>query len=120
MVPDPIICRYARVWFENGDNDTKKAILGCLGSNLIVKGQKLNVDLHPFFLSVLESRDLVESEVASARTSENIDIKRQNGTFVPSRPELLRSLDAFRTRAWIEAVKELVYVPPLASFVPAG
>ena len=62
--------RYARIWFEHGDNDTKKAILGCLGSNLILKDQKLNVGLHPFFLSVFQSRDKVEAELVSARTSE--------------------------------------------------
>jgi len=81
--------RYARIWFERGDEETKKAILGCLGSNLIVKDQKLNVYLHPFFLSVLESKEKVEAQVASARTSESPYVERQKGTFVPSCPDLL-------------------------------
>ena len=89
--------RYARSWFEHGDNDTKKAILGCLGSNLIIKDQKLNVDLHPFFLSVLENREKVEAELVSARTSENAATKRQKGTSVPSCPSLFRGLCQVRT-----------------------
>src|SRR5690606_33461106 len=44
--------RYARIWFEKGDNATKRSILACLGSNLVLKDQKINVELHPFFLSI--------------------------------------------------------------------
>jgi len=81
---------YARVWFEKGDNATKRSILGCLGSNLVLKDKKINVQLHPFFLSVLENKKSLSVEDASARTSEKLYPKRQKGTFVPSRPTGLR------------------------------
>lgn len=77
---------YARVWFEKGDKTTKRPILACLGSNLVLKDQKINVELHPFFLSIFENKKSLVLEDASARTSEKPMSKRQKGTFVPSRP----------------------------------
>lgn len=37
---------YAQLLFENGDDETKRAILSALGSNLYISDQKLIVDLH--------------------------------------------------------------------------
>jgi len=81
---------YARAWFENGDNATKRSILACLGSNLVLKDQKINVQLHPFFLSIFENKKSLTSTGVPARTSENPDTERQKGTFVPSRHTWLR------------------------------
>ena len=82
--------RYARSWFEQGNNDTKKSILNCLGSNLIIKDQKLNVLLHPFFLSIFEEKDKVEANFASARTSKNLLSERQKVNLDPKYKSLLR------------------------------
>lgn len=82
--------QYARIWFENGNNETKKAILSCLGSNLIIKDQKLNVQLHPFFLSIYENKEKVEKEIASARTSKNPLPEKQKVDLDPSSKTLLR------------------------------
>ncbi len=81
---------YARVWFEQGDNATKRSILACLGSNLVLKDQKINVQLHPFFLSIFENKKSLASEDVSARTSKNVGVERQKDTLVPSRPIGLR------------------------------
>lgn len=88
---------YACVWFERGDSATKRSILACLGSNLVLKDQKINMELHPFFLSIVENKKKLELEEASARTSESGSPKRQKGTFVPSRPIMLRMLNEVRT-----------------------
>ena len=82
--------RYARVWFENGDNATKRSILACLGSNLVLKDQKINVQLHPFFLSIFENKKSLALADASARTSEKLSIKRQKDAFASSRHTWLR------------------------------
>lgn len=42
--------RYAKIWFEKGDNIIKRYILACLCSHLILKDQRINVLLHPFFI----------------------------------------------------------------------
>lgn len=104
--------RYARVWFEKGDNSTKRSILACLGSNLVLKDQKINVELHPFFLSILENKEMLVAEETRARTSKSPYTKRQKGTFVPSRPTGLRQLDAFRTLNWRAIESELQICVP--------
>lgn len=88
---------YARIWFEKGDKKTKRAILACLGSNLVLKDQKININLHPFFLSILENKKSLISEDSRDRTSESGSPKRRKGTFVPSRPTGLAWWSFFRT-----------------------
>jgi site-specific DNA recombinase len=81
--------RYARTWFENGSDDTRRAILSCLGSNLVLKDQKLHVGLHPVFLSVIEHREKVETELAQVRTSESPLFEGRKGITDPKNPALL-------------------------------
>lgn len=76
---------YARYWFEHGDNTTKRSILGCLGSNLVLKDQKINVQLHPFFLNILENKKSLVSADRYARTTKNIATERQKDAFASSR-----------------------------------
>lgn len=85
---------YARTWFERGDKTTKRSILACLGSNLVLKDGKINVDLHPFFSSIFENKDSLIAEDVSARTSENGPTITRKGTHVPFRPTGLRSQDS--------------------------
>jgi len=46
--------RYAQIWFDNGDLDTKRAILACLGSNLSIKDKTLTISLKKPFKMILE------------------------------------------------------------------
>ncbi len=85
---------YARVWFQKGDVDAKRAILACLSSNLIIEDGKVRIQLRPTFEAISESISQVGLIGASARTSQNVDIQRQNDTFVPLSPSLLRSQDS--------------------------
>jgi len=47
--------RYASLWFLNGDLETKRAIFACLGSDFILKDQKLNIQLHKPFKFIFEN-----------------------------------------------------------------
>lgn len=82
--------RYARIWFEKGDDKTRRAILACLGSNLLLKDRKINIELHPVFNSIVIHKEEVESELESARTSKNPYDKRKTDTFVSVCPTGLR------------------------------
>ncbi len=74
---------YARTWYEKGDNKTKRAILGCLGYNLVLKDRKLNLDIHPFYLSILENKKALGEENFSDRTSENPEPEMVTNTSDP-------------------------------------
>lgn len=65
--------RYARVWFARGDMDVKRAIFACLGSNLIVKDQKVAITLRPVFKTIFEMLPKVESEIAHIRTYQELE-----------------------------------------------
>jgi len=80
--------RYARYWFENGDKSTRRAILACLGSNLVLKDRKINVKLNPIFNSIVINKEKIEAELESVRTSENPYGERQTDTFVPVCPTM--------------------------------
>jgi len=59
--------RYARIWFAKGDLDTKRAIFACLGSNLLLKDQKVSIQLKKPFSFIFEGlpqakRELVRLE----------------------------------------------------------
>jgi len=69
---------YAHIWFEKGDEKTKRAILACLGSNLTLKGKKVFVNYHSFIKTIIKSRQAVEAELEHARTSNVSSNKRQN------------------------------------------
>ena len=69
--------RYAQMWFAKGDMDTKRAIFAALGSHLIIKDQKINVELHPIFQTIFENREKAEKEISKIRTSKNASNKQQ-------------------------------------------
>lgn len=71
---------YAHIWFEKGDEKTKRAILSCLGSNLTLKGKKVFVNYHSFVKTLIKSRQAVEDELEKVRTSKVSSNKRQNPT----------------------------------------
>ena len=60
--------RYARTWFIRGDMDVKRAIFACLGSNLIIKDQKIAITLRLVFKTIFETIPQVEREIANIRT----------------------------------------------------
>lgn len=60
---------YARKWFEVGKPMTKREIFSSLGSNLILKGQKVSVELDFPFEIIRKKRKAVEREITQVRTS---------------------------------------------------
>jgi hypothetical protein len=100
-------CTYAQYHFNNGDLQKKRTIFGTIGSNLILKDQKLNIDrLHPYLL--------IENEVRALRTlyvglepEKNGSTKRKEAAFAASIPNWLPSLDKFRTLEWAQVDKEI-------------
>ena len=86
--------RYAKVWFAKGDLQTKKTILACLGSNLVLKDQKLNIELRKSFVPLFESVKVAEKELAAVRTSEVLDNKRQIAVVAANCPTLRRVEDS--------------------------
>ena len=55
--------RYARLWFAKGDLNTKKAIFACLGSNLLLKDQKVAVSLQKPFQFIFNNAKDAETEL---------------------------------------------------------
>jgi site-specific DNA recombinase len=67
--------RYARTWFEHGDLETKRAIFACLGSDLLLKDQKVHLALRKPFKIIFEGLPQAEREIAKLEpliTAENI------------------------------------------------
>jgi DNA invertase Pin-like site-specific DNA recombinase len=87
----------ARDRFAKGDHLTKKEILLAVGSNLVLKDKKLNIEAKkPFF--ILEAsivRGAEENE--DFEPEKNSPPKRLNGTSASSCPNLCASRDDFRT-----------------------
>lgn len=75
--------RYAHIWFERGDLETKREIFACIGSDFIIKSQKLNVQLRKPFRFIFENINKAEKELSSVRTSENGLYKGQSIFFDP-------------------------------------
>ena len=76
--------RYASIWFAKGDLETRRAIFACIGSDFIVKGRKLNVQLKKPFKFVFDGAEAVEKELLQVRTPENDGMKGQMVSIDPN------------------------------------
>jgi hypothetical protein len=74
---------YAHLWYENGDEKTKRAILACLGSNLTISDKKIQLSYSSFFLSLIKAREAIMQEIEHARTSKKPGHIRQKWHHVP-------------------------------------
>ena len=70
--------RYARVWFAQGNTETKRAVFACLGSNLTIKDKKVAVDLHPVFKTLFANIELAEAEISQVITQQSEVTKGEN------------------------------------------
>ena len=96
--------QHARYWFENGNLQTKRDILSSLGSNLLIKDQKLTLDLHKPFLTLKNSLPAVIIENRRLEPVKNGSNKRQTSTFHAGFPSLLAWVDSFRNYDWRKAL----------------
>ncbi len=85
---------YASVWFENGTDEERKAIMSCLGSNLTIKDKKVQVYLHPFLETFIQNKNAITTEMAKVRTSENSMNSRLIGQNDTQLSTVLRDLDS--------------------------
>jgi len=85
---------YASVWFENGTDEQRKAIMSCLGSNLTLHDGKFQVYLHPFFETFIQNKKALAVETAKVRTSENSMNSRLIGQNDPQLSTVLRVRDS--------------------------
>ena len=60
--------RYARMWFTQGDFETRRAIFNCLGSHLWLGDQKIKVEWRKVFNIIIESLPAAEAEIGAVRT----------------------------------------------------
>ena len=104
--------RYAQMWFAKGDMETRRAIFAALGSHLIVKDQKLNVELHPYFKIIFENLAQAEKELVAVRTSENVVNKRQIASILAKCPILRGVVDDVRT--YFETATTRFFIPSLS------
>jgi hypothetical protein len=73
--------RYARIWFKQGDKDTKRAIFACLGSHPYLGGQNVSIEWCKSFSLIFEKLPQAEKELPMVRTplkDQNPLIKKDN------------------------------------------
>ncbi len=78
--------RYARAWFANGDMDTKRAIFACLGSDFLLKDQKMALTLHKPFQALFEKRKAAEQELEGLEPANFGSIKGKSAVFATEFP----------------------------------
>lgn len=55
--------RYARVWFAEGDLDTRRAIFACLGSDFLLEDRKVRITLQKPFKFIFDGLQEAENEI---------------------------------------------------------
>ena len=85
---------YASIWFEKGNNEDRKAILSCLGSNLVIKDKKLSISYHPFIKTFIENKEGQEDKISMVRTTENPMNTTKNRVLDPVSPTWLPGWDS--------------------------
>lgn len=78
--------RYARTWFMHGDIDTKRAIFACLGSDLLLKDQKVALTLHKPFQIIFERKNSIEQELARLEPLKFCSMKQKSSVFAADFP----------------------------------
>lgn len=77
---------YAKEWFEHGDLDTKRAIFACLGSEFLLKDQKVAVTLQKPFQIIFERKDAAEKELERLEPLDWGSIKGKSAVFADEFP----------------------------------
>lgn len=80
--------RYARVWFARGDVETKRAIFSCLGSNFLLKDQKLALTMRKSFEFIFEGLPQAEQELERLEPVDWGSIKGKSEAFASEFPVL--------------------------------
>ena len=89
--------RDAKKEFETGDPNKQKQILSNLGSNLILKDQKLQILIQKPLLLIEKAAKEAKSIHNKVRTSKNARNKREFAELYSKSPTMLAGWDDFRT-----------------------
>lgn len=84
---------YARVWFKNGNNEQKRAILHTLGSNLYLDNKILLINQRKPFEIIAGAKEKISILMETFEPNEKFDISNQTATSDPHIPSLLPSRD---------------------------
>ena len=79
---------YARVWFAEGDLQTKRAIFACLGSDLILQDKKVLLNLHKPFKYIFDNVENAEKELERFRPLKTVANKGEKDIFEQKIPVL--------------------------------
>ena len=80
--------RYARTWFAKGDMETKRAVFACIGSDLILKDQKVAITLQKPFKFIFDGLKLASKELERLEPLVEPMNTRKFATFVQKFPLL--------------------------------
>ena len=67
--------KYARYHFANGDREMRRSVFAALGSYLYLADQKINIELHYPFKTIMQKKEEIEQELLQVRTLQNTDTK---------------------------------------------
>lgn len=106
--------RYARMWFANGDLDTKRAIFACLSSNLRLKGKNVSVfPLKKPFNMIFEGLPEAVEELSRFEPLEIPQNSREFEKFVSKFP--IMSGIVYDVRTYWQTTAERFFIPNLSS-----
>jgi hypothetical protein len=100
---------YARYWFKNGTPEEKSQILRALGSNLILKNKRLEIELKKSFTLIGQVADRVPQARApfEPRKSGKNELKLEES--YSKNPVVCPKLNEVRT--WIMTSQEAINIP---------
>ena len=86
--------KYARYHFKNGDRAKRRDIFAALGSYLYLSDQKINIELHYPFQTIMQNKEQIERELLQVRTLQNTENKMLFMQIIENCPTLRRREDS--------------------------
>ena len=85
---------YARIWFQKGTSEQKRAILHALGSNLILDDKILLIQQRKPFTIIAKNRENIQIVMDTFEPEELLDLTSQTPDVHPLIPSLLPDMDS--------------------------
>lgn len=104
---------HAREWFKQGDLNTKKQLLETIGSNLVLKGKELRLELKKPFFIIEKGLNALPSENMRFEPRDFAVVKPKNEVLATRIPYWLPIVEDVRT--YFQKTTEYIYIPDLAA-----
>lgn len=88
---------YAQTWFKHGDLETRRAIFACLGSDFLLKDQKVAITLQEPLKIIFERKNAVEQEFDRLEPLNFGSIYGKSDAFASEFPLMSGLVDQVRT-----------------------